>query len=269
MKSFILFALVACCLFLLILGPSTTATPQTASATGSIKGHVRLTGKPPGNTLIRMGLDPKCSQMNQGKRVAQETVVTSADGGLANVFVKVDGSFPQVPVPNDPVTIDQQGCLYHPRVIGARVGQTLQIRNGDALHHNVHSLSAGRNSFNVDQSNVGAVNKFKLSSEEIMLRLKCDVHSWMTAYVGVVSHPYFAVTGDGGAFEIAKVPTGKFTIETWHERFGKLTQTVTVKAGAATTLDLTYSGSEKPPAKASIQDLHTPDGVFTVLLAAR
>src|SRR5206468_1107773 len=110
----------------------------------------------PGNSLIRMGLDPKCVQINQGKRLVQETVVTSTDGGLTNVFVKLQGSFPSTPVPSEPVTLDQRGCIYFPRVVGARVGQTLVVHNSDALHHNVHGVSVGRNGFNASQSNVGA-----------------------------------------------------------------------------------------------------------------
>ena len=79
-----------------------------------------------------------------------------------------------------------------------------------------------------------------------MLQLKCDVHRWMTAYIGVVSHPYFAVSTAGGAFEIDKVPAGAHTIQAWHERYGLLTQSVRVKAGATTTVDFTYTGNETP-----------------------
>src|SRR2546427_6689954 len=93
--------------------------------TGTIKGHVRLTGKLPGNPIIRMGMDPMCSKMNAGKRVIQEYVVASIDGSLANVFVRLQGNVPQTPVPTQPVIIDQHGCVYTPRVIGARVGQTV------------------------------------------------------------------------------------------------------------------------------------------------
>jgi hypothetical protein len=107
----------------------------------------------------------------------------------------------------------------------------------------------------------------KLNAVEIMLRLKCDVHTWMTAYVGIVNHPYFAVSNDMGAYEIAKVPAGTYTIETWHEKYGPLTQKIVVKAGAATTLDFMYTGAEKPPAKASIQELRIPGDDFTALLA--
>ena len=204
---------------------------------GTIKGRTRLSGKPPGNTIIRMRIDPMCATINAGKRVLQEIVAAGADGGLANVFVRVQGMFPRMPVPPEPVTIDQRGCIYTPRMVGARVGQTLQVRNSDALLHNVHSLSAGSNSFNIGQPLAGMVYQFRLKDEEIMLRLKCDVHRWMMAYIGVVSHPYFAVSGTGGTFEIVNVPVGTHTIQTWHERFGSLTRPVRVTAGATAIVD--------------------------------
>jgi hypothetical protein len=121
---------------------SPAAVPAPAPSTGTIKGHIRLMGKLPGNPVIRMGMDPKCSQINAGKRVIQENVAASPDRSLANVFVSLQGAFPQMAVPTQPVTIDQRGCVYGPRVVGVRVGQSLQIRNDDDLMHNVHSLSA-------------------------------------------------------------------------------------------------------------------------------
>jgi plastocyanin len=222
------------------------ATAEAADV-GTIKGRIALTGKPPGNVVIRMGLDPMCAAMNRGKQVLQEAVVTGANGGLANVFVRLQGSFPQTPVPAAPVTIDQRGCIYMPRVVGARVGQTLQIRNSDPVLHNVHSLSNTHNTFNVGQPQAGVAYQFKLKDEEVMMRIACDVHRWMTTFVGVVSHPYFAVSGNDGTFEIANVPVGTYTIQTWHERFGNQMQPVRVRAGATTTVNFAYTGAESTP----------------------
>ena len=100
--------------------------------------------------------------------------------------------------------------------------------------------------------------KLEDSTIEIMLRLKCDIHSWMTAYVGVVSHPYFAVSSEGGVFQIDKVPVGTYTIQAWHERFGVLTQKVRVSAGATVTADFTYGGTESRGGRAGIRDLTVP-----------
>src|SRR5688572_10935990 len=150
---------------------------------GTIKGRVRLTGTSPGNAVIRMGVDPMCRKINAGKQVVQEQVVVSADGGLANTFLRLQGSFPRAAAPTQPVAIDQRACFYTPRVVGVRVGQALQVRNSDPMLHNVHSLSAGANGFNVGQPSAGMVYSFQPKEEEVMLRLKCDVHRWMTAHI--------------------------------------------------------------------------------------
>src|SRR5205823_5277338 len=109
------------------------------------------------SSIIRMGADPYCAKLYTGKRVIQEMTVLSADGGLANVFVRLTGSFPQTPAPTASVVIDQQGCVYNPRVIGARVGQTLEMRNSDMTLHNIHSLSTKGNDFNVSEPLKGMV----------------------------------------------------------------------------------------------------------------
>src|SRR5262245_46298218 len=214
------------------------ATAQ--SPAGSIKGTVVAKGKVPGNAIIRMGVDPKCVQLNQGARVLEQVFAATADGHLGNVFVRVTGSFPATPVPKQPVVIDQRKCVYGPRVVGMRLGQTLQVRNDDQLLHNVHSSSAVGNSFNVGQPQAGMVYSFTPKSEEVMLKLGCDVHRWMTAYVGVVSNPYFAVSGPDGSFEIPNVPAGKYRLEAWHEQLGVLTSAVSVKSGTTATASLTY-----------------------------
>jgi plastocyanin len=212
---------------------------------GTISGHIAVTGKVPGNPIIRMGMDPMCAKLNEGKRPVQEIVVAGADGSLANVFVSVQGSFPATPVPAQPVTIDQRGCMYVPRVVGAQVGQTLQVRNSDELLHNVHSTSSRGNAFNFSQPKAGIVQELRLKDPEIMMRVTCDVHRWMTAFVGVVSHPYFATSGVRGTFTIANVPPGTHTIQVWHELFGVVTQTVKVTEGSTSTVEFTYDGNRR------------------------
>ena len=209
---------------------------------GTIRGHIGVKGKVPGNAIIRMGMDPKCAALNAGKRPVQEAVAAGADGSLANVFVSLQGSFPASPVPAEPVTIDQRGCMYVPRVVGARVGQTVQVRNSDELYHNVHGLSERGNGFNISQPKAGIVQELRLKDHEIMVRVACDVHRWMTAFVGVVSHPYFSTSDSGGTFAIANVPAGNYTIQAWHEIFGVVTQTVRVTDGATSTVEFGYVG---------------------------
>ncbi|HTM04006.1 MAG TPA: carboxypeptidase regulatory-like domain-containing protein [Vicinamibacterales bacterium] len=222
-----------------------------AAATGTIKGHVKMTGQVPPNPRIRMGADPLCAiaARRSGTQPVQEIVVVGSDKGLANTFVDLAGSFAGAPpAPKDPVVISQKGCIYSPRVVGVRVGQPLRFVNSDTLVHDVHAMST-KNEFNYTQPKSGSVNNYTPKTPELMLRLKCDVHSWMTAYVGVEAHPYFAVTGADGTFTIANVPAGRHTIRTWHERYGSLTQVVTVKPGETATVDFAYKGTEKPTAK--------------------
>ena len=241
MRSRIVFLLLACSIV-----TAADAVAQSAVAqSGTIKGHVRLTGKLPGNPIIRMGMDPMCSKMNAGKRVIQQYFVATIDGSLANVFVRLKGNVPQTPIPSQPVVIDQQACVYTPRVVGARVGQTVQVKNSDMLLHNVDASSGKNNGFNVAQPRAGLVYEFKPKNEEIMLHLKCDVHNWMNAYVGIVTNPYFAVSNTMGTFEIGRVPPGTYMLEAWHERFGLISKPVTVKAGAVASVDFDYASNEK------------------------
>jgi len=234
-RSFVLLFAVALC--------AAAASAQTD--TGTIKGRIRLIGKEPGNPLIRMGMDPMCSGMNARNPVFEEIVSADEHGNLANVFVRLQGAFPQTPVPSQPVTIDQQKCMFVPRVVGMRVGQTLQVKNGDPMAHGIHAVSKAGNGVNVTTPSGGAPFSFKPKHEEVMVKIVCDLHRWMTTYVGVVANPYFAVSKEGGSFEIDKVPPGTYTIEAWQEIYGLAHKTVTVTAGGTTTVDFTYTNKQE------------------------
>ncbi|MBI4888780.1 MAG: carboxypeptidase regulatory-like domain-containing protein [Acidobacteria bacterium] len=267
-KRVVLLSATGAVALLVAAGPQRVALDAQGTM-GTIVGHVRLTAPAPPSPVIRMGGDPRCAAANGGRRVTQDFVVRSADGGLAHTFVSLQGSFPTTPVPSQPVALDQRGCLFVPRMIGARVGQTLQITNSDGTAHNVHSLSERGNAFNMSQPLKAMTNTFTLTSEDVVMRVKCDIHSWMVAWIGVVPHPYFAVSGADGAFTIARVPPGRYAVQTWHEAYGRLTRTVDVKAGQTATVDLVYSGKEKP-STAGVIDLVIPgDAPSATLIAAR
>ena len=216
--------------------------PATPVARGIVHGHVRVTGDVPANERIRMNADPMCVKATKGSPATDDAIIAAADGSLANVFVELVGSFPDAPVPAEPVFIDQHGCTYSPRVVALRAGQVLQVRNSDDGLHNVHGVSTDRDTFNVSQPTSGMVNTFRPHDPGI-LRLKCDVHTWMVAFVGVVNHPYFAVTTTDGAFALRGVPEGTYELRAWHERLGTTVSQVRVDADRETNVDLTYSGS--------------------------
>jgi plastocyanin len=230
---------------------------------GTVVGTIHLTGTPPPNPLIRMGADPNCARINAGKRVVQELVEKSADGALANVFVHVQGSFPQAHGGSGTVTLDQQGCMYHPRIVAAQVGQTLAIKNDDPVLHNIHSIDPSKKyEFDQSQPGAGLVFNVALKSEEVMLHVKCQVHPWMVGYIGIVNNPFYAVSDTSGKFKIDNVPAGKQTIEVWDEVYGPLTQSVDVKAGGTVTADFTYTGTEHPAASSlgPVQEIMLPAG---------
>jgi plastocyanin len=215
------------------------------AAHGTITGRVRLIGTPPENDAIHMRADPMCDKANGGKRVIEEAVVEGADGALANVLVQLRGEYPNAPARTQPVTIDQRGCVYLPRVVGLQIGEPLQVGNSDPGLHNVHAVSSGSDGFNVGQPVAGIVNTFRLTTPGVT-RLQCDVHSWMVAFVGVVPHPYFAVTNTEGRFELHDVPSGTHDIQFWHEHYGTGTSTVYVKPEGTAEVDFTYGESPDP-----------------------
>lgn len=221
-------------------------TPQNTKVleTGMIGGKVILDTLPTPNPLIRMTADPVCVQMTQNKKVFQEMVIRDDEGGLKNVFVYIKtGPALQktYPPPSNPVILDQEGCVYHPRVFGIQVGQLLRARNNDATLHNVHAFSETGNGFNTAQPVQGMVSEFPMKAEEVMIRFRCDVHPWMIAFAGVLPHPFFSVTDEHGHFVIPEIPPGQYEIATWHEVYGTLTNQVQVFAGKTTEVTLKYS----------------------------
>lgn len=228
---------------------SSARVGEQTGGTGTIAGHVRLSGPAPANPVVRMGVDPACSRAYGDTRPTHDFVVRAADGALANVFVEVHGPFPGVPAPAARVVLDQQGCMFRPRVLAMQRGQALEVRNADPTLHNVHALSTKGNTFNVSQVVGRPPFTVVMAHEEKMLRVTCDVHNWMNVYVAVVDHPYFAVTGRDGAFLLRDVPAGRRVVQVWHERYGPLTATVDVPPGGSAAAEFTYAGTEKaaPP----------------------
>jgi plastocyanin len=249
------------------LGVSSTSIAGQGG-TGTITGHVRYMGPTPVNPIIRMGADPRCNKLYVGKRPTSPTFVVGADGAFANVMVNLDGSFPSTATSTMPVVLNQKDCQYVPRVVAARVGQTLQVRNDDPTEHNVHASSMAGNDFNTTQPIKSMPFEFKLKGSEI-LRVRCDNHTWMAAYVGIFDHPYFSVSGTDGVFTIANVPAGKQTVKAWHEVMGTQTQMVDVQAGKTTTVDFTFMPGQKTAAATPVRDVVIPETVTLASIITR
>jgi len=211
-----------------------------AEAGGSVTGTISFDGTAPNRRAVKMAADPKCEAANPDGRLGEVFVVN--DGKLQNVFVYVKEGLgdQKFDTPKEPATMDQNGCMYVPHVIGAQVGQTIEIRNSDATLHNVHSLPKNSKQFNSAMPMKGMTIKKKFSAPEVMVRIKCDVHPWMSSYVGVVEHPFFAVSGSDGTFTIDNLPAGTYTIEAWHEKMGTQTSSVTVAEGGSATADFSF-----------------------------
>ncbi len=215
--------------------------PQSAIANGAIAGTVSFEGDSPTRRPMQMAADPVCEKANPDGRLGEVMVINN--GKIANVFVYIKDGLGDVKpaVPTDPVVIDQSGCMYTPHVVGARVGQVVQIMNSDPTLHNVHSLAKESRQFNSAMPIKGMKIKKKFTAPEIMVKMKCDVHPWMGAYIGVLDHPYFGVTGEDGSFSITDVPAGKYTVEAWHEHLGTKTGTATVAADGTASVNFSFA----------------------------
>lgn len=207
---------------------------------GTITGKVSFDGPAPELKKIDMSQDANCAG-SAGDKSADDVLV--ADGKLANVFVYLKGG----PVdknsfdtPSDPVVLDQQGCRYHPRVLGIQTNQTLKVTNSDNTTHNIHPSPKTNQEWNQMQAQGAPAIEKKFARAETLIPVKCNQHPWMKANVGVLAHPYFAVSGKDGSYTIKNVPPGTYTLVFWHETKGEQTQQVTVAAKESKTQDITY-----------------------------
>lgn len=243
--------LIAAALALSCAGPSQEPPPVPTGAipagttvgSASIQGRVLFTGEAPEPETISMRSDAGCAR-HGGEGNTKEDLVVASDGAVKNAFVHVasglgDRAFAP---PSEPVTLDQRGCIYRPHVTGVQVGQPLKILNSDPTLHNVHTVSESNKPFNFGMSVEGQQAVRYFHNPEIMVRAKCDVHPWMSSYIGVVAHPFFAVTGEDGSYELAGLPAGTYEIEVWHEKLGTLSATVTLSDDEAREVPFAFPG---------------------------
>jgi len=213
-----------------------------ALGTATIGGQVKFSGKPPLRKPLDMAEDAQCGKLHGEKLPREQAVIVSTSGSLKNVFVWVAEGLEgwKFPVPRTPAVLKQQGCRFVPHVMGLRVDQQLKISNQDPVTHNVHAFARKNRNFNFSQSKGGTRRKV-FDEAEVGLRLQCDIHSWMGSYLGVVAHPYFAVTGEDGAFKLAGLPPGSYTVKAWHERLGTQSFEVTVGDREGKALNFSFA----------------------------
>ena len=231
-------------------GGGATAEKWTG-ATGTISGVVSYNGTPPAPKKIDTAADPVCGQKNPNL-VTDDTIVK--DGKLANTFIfikegtveggKKIGDYSYA-TPAEAVRLDQNGCHYAPHVMGVMVNQKISITNSDATQHNIHPTPKLNQEWNQTQPNGAPPIEKSFARSEQLIPVKCNQHPWMKAYIGVMRHPFFAVSSDTGAYEIKNVPPGTYTIVAWRE--GQTPEEkpmqVTVTANGTATADFAFGGA--------------------------
>jgi hypothetical protein len=221
--------------------PSANA-PAAPVMAGTIKGTIKFEGDVPAGEKVDLSPDNVCKELHGAEGLESPIgIIRGANGGLKNVFVQITG-VPEAKreAPTTPVTLDQHGCTYVPHVFGVMKKQEIKIINSDATLHNIHAVPKSNKEFNFGMPNKGDERPAEFKKAEDAIRIKCDVHPWMAAFCFVMEHPFFAVTGDDGAYSIASdLPDGEYGIKAWHETLGEQTGKVTVKDGNG-TFDLTF-----------------------------
>lgn len=206
---------------------------------GTVTGDVRYTGQNVQKKKVKVTIDKYiCGELKD-----DETLILSPDKGIRNAVVSLDlGSKPikaGQPLPME-VEIDQKKCVFLPHVVVVPEGGTVKFRTSDRLLHNIHSKSKSNRPFNRAQPK-GRTVSIKFTKPEI-IRVDCDLHSWMHAWVVVADHPFYAITDDQGHFVLNDVPPGQYTLRIWHERLGTITKKVSVTDDGSTPLELEMSG---------------------------
>jgi len=209
----------------------------------TVTGSVIFDGKVPALKPLAMDAEPVCHKMHAGKPVANDMLVLGSGNTMGNIMVWVSKGLPAGktwPAPKTPVVLDQKGCIYMPHVMGIMVGQPYRILNSDGILHNIHTLPKINPMLNRGQPATVKEMTTSFPKPENMFQVKCDVHPWMSAYIGVFTHPFFSVTSTDGKFTIEGLDAGTYEITAWHERMGTQTASVTVGANDTRTQNFKF-----------------------------
>lgn len=251
--------------------PTNTATTAGAKPfaakpdDGSVAGVITFNGAAPAPKKIDSSADPACGQANPNLST-QDTVVK--DGKLANVFVYVkDGATADgtkigdytYATPTTAAALDQKGCQYAPHVMGLQTNQKLSISNSDPTQHNIHPTPKSNPEWNQTQPNGAAPIEKTFARAEVLIPVKCNQHPWMKAYIGVLKHPFYAVSAEDGTFTIKGVPAGTYTVAAWHEKGGaagtEKTMQVLVPASGAGKADFAFGEAATASTKPGLEML--------------
>lgn len=256
MKSVLLLGVVSSALLLAACGGTKEATPVAEkkaekpdyfkpdpATAGTITGVIHFTGKKPARKRIDMSGDPACVEAHKGAAY-EDAVVVSGSGALANTFVYIRSGLEgkKFEPAAEPVVIDQRGCGFQPRVLGIQTGQTLRVTNSDPVTHNIHPLAEVNREWNHSQGAGDPPLSRRFVKQEAMIRVKCNIHSWMRGWIGAIDHPYYATSGTDGRFEIRNIPPGNYVLEAWQEALGTQERQITVTPSGKIETDFTFKG---------------------------
>lgn len=215
-------------------GLSLADLPAPTRGAATVTGQVQFEGEVP--EMPRIAAAQACSP-----DLREEWALVSDDGGLANVLVYLDDVAASTGADREPAILDQVDCRFAPHVLGVQVGQGLEIESSDAVVHNVHYMPDLNPDENFALSDAGQSRRATFQYPEAdPVKVKCDVHPWMTAWIGVFAHPFFAVTDEMGQFQIERVPAGSYTLRAWHERYGERQQAIEVADAGEVIADFSF-----------------------------
>ena len=222
--------------------PAAAAPAATVANAATLTGLVRFEGQPAQPRTIQMAADPYCAAHHKGHQVLDESVVVGPGGELANVLVYVSNA-PNAPPNTNPALLDQIGCRYVPHVSAVQVNQPVRIRNSDNTLHNVNAQPEVNRRFNEGQPVQGMESVKRFDRPEMRpFRIKCDVHGWMESFMAVLPHSWHGVSSNTGAFTIANLPPGNYTLVAWHEKFGTQQQQIQVGPNEQKQVQFTFKG---------------------------
>lgn len=215
-------------------------TPSPATA-ATIEGKVTFAGTAPPAKRISMDAEADCQKLHP-QPVYDQSLLVAKDHALANAFVYIKSGLEgkNFAPPQQAIELNQQGCMFVPRVIALRKGQTLAVKNSDPVSHNIHPMPQNNREWNQQQSPGTPDLQRRFGFPEVMIPVKCNVHNWMRSYIAVMDHPYFGVTAADGDFRFENVPPGDYVVAVWHEKLGELTQPLKVAEKADAKVAFTY-----------------------------